>query len=68
MISVPKSWKQAEEDNDIAKATLLSHMQDDLIPLFEDCKTTKEILIALEIKYGGKSTTQHKCYHKFQYS
>ena len=46
-----------EECNEIAKAALLSHMQDDLIPLFEDFKTAKEILNALEQKYGSKSNT-----------
>ena len=46
-----------EECNEIAKAALLSHMQDDLIPLFEDFKITKEILNALEQKYGSKSNT-----------
>lgn len=33
-----------EEDNDIANVALLSHIQDDLIPLFEQCKTGKEII------------------------
>lgn len=46
-----------EEDNELAKAALLSHMQDDLIPLFEDIKMAKEILSALEQKYGGKYDT-----------
>lgn len=45
-----------EEDNDITKDTLLSHMYDALISLFEECKTTKESLTAMMIKYGGKSS------------
>ena len=39
------------------KVALLSYMQDDLIPSFEDLKNAKEILNALEQKYGGKSNT-----------
>lgn len=50
-----------EEDNDIAKAAMLSHIQDDLIPLFKDCKMVKEILSTLEIKYGRKSNTAYNC-------
>lgn len=41
-----KKW---EEDNTIVKATILSHIEVELIPLFEDHKTTKEMIKALEV-------------------
>ena len=41
-----------EVDDSLAKASMLHHMKDNIIPLFEDKETAKELLEALEAKYG----------------
>ncbi|KAL5767614.1 hypothetical protein ACOSQ2_014397 [Xanthoceras sorbifolium] len=46
-----------EEDNALARATILNHMQDDLIPLYKGFNTAKRIMDMLEDKYGPKSKT-----------
>jgi hypothetical protein len=45
------------EDDLMARATLLHSMKDNIIPLFEGHETTKEIMDALEEKYGPRSDT-----------
>lgn len=52
-----KQIEKWEENNEFARAACLSPMQDALILLFEDKKMAKEILGALEKKYGGKYDT-----------
>ena len=49
-----KKW---EEDNTIVKATILSYMQDELILLFEDHMTAREMIEALAAKYNAKFET-----------
>ena len=46
-----------EVDDSLAKASMLHHMKDNIIPLFEDKETAKELLEALEAKYGPRSDT-----------
>ncbi|KAL5764580.1 hypothetical protein ACOSP7_016935 [Xanthoceras sorbifolium] len=41
-----------EEDNALARATILNHMQDDFISLYESFDTSKRIMDMLEDKYG----------------
>ena len=49
--------KQLDESNDFARALILSHVQGDLVSLFEDHKTAKELLDALKSKYHVTSET-----------
>jgi hypothetical protein len=37
---------------------MLHHMKDNIIPLFEERPTAKEMMDALETKYGCRSDTQ----------
>ncbi|KAK0571052.1 hypothetical protein LWI29_010329 [Acer saccharum] len=46
-----------EDDNALARATILNHMQDELIPLYEGFDTARKIMDMLEDKYGPKSET-----------
>ena len=41
----------------LAKASMLHHIKDNIIPLFEDKETAKGLMEALEAKYGPKSET-----------
>jgi hypothetical protein len=43
------------ENDLITKATLLYSMKDNIIPLFDGHETAKEIIDALEEKYGPRS-------------
>jgi hypothetical protein len=45
-----KLRKKWDEDDALAKALMLHHMKDNIIPLFEERPTTKEIMDALEKK------------------
>lgn len=40
-----------ENDNALARASILFSMEDDIIPLYEDLETAKEIMDALEVKH-----------------
>ena len=51
------NWAKWQDDNELAKATILSHMNDDLIPLYEGLSTAKKITDTLEDKYGPKYET-----------
>ena len=53
-IKVKDNW---EVDDSLAKASMLHYMKDNIIPLFEDKETAKELLEALEAKYGPRSDT-----------
>ena len=53
-IKVKDNW---EVDNSLAKASMLYHMKDNIIPLFENKETAKELMEALEAKYGPRSNT-----------
>uniref|UniRef100_A0A2N9F2S2 CCHC-type domain-containing protein n=1 Tax=Fagus sylvatica TaxID=28930 RepID=A0A2N9F2S2_FAGSY len=53
-----KLRKKWDEDDALAKASMLHHMKDNIIPLFEERPTTKEMMDALETKYGCQSDTQ----------
>ena len=53
-IKVKDNW---EVDDSLAKASMLHHMKDNIIPSFEDKETAKELLEALEAKYGPRSDT-----------
>ena len=46
-----------EVDDSLAKASMLHHMKDNIIPLFEDKETAKELMEALEAKYGPRFDT-----------
>uniref|UniRef100_A0A2N9F1W8 CCHC-type domain-containing protein n=1 Tax=Fagus sylvatica TaxID=28930 RepID=A0A2N9F1W8_FAGSY len=50
-----KKW---DEDDALAKASMLHYMKDNIIPLFEERPTAKEMMDALETKYGCRSDTQ----------
>lgn len=52
-----RNFVKWEEDNALAIATILNHMEDDLIPLYEGYDTAKEIMDVLDEKYGPKSQT-----------
>ena len=41
----------------LAKASMLHHIKDNIMPLFEDKETAKGLMEALEAKYGPKSET-----------
>ena len=49
-----------EVDDSLAKASMLHHMKDNIIPLFEDKEIAKELMVALEAKYGPRSDTHVK--------
>jgi hypothetical protein len=53
-----KLRKKWDEDDALAKASMLHHMKDNIIHLFEERPTTKEMMDALEMKYGCRSDTQ----------
>jgi hypothetical protein len=53
-----KLRKKWDEDDALAKASILHHMKDNIIPLFEERPTTKEMMDALETKYGCRFDTQ----------
>jgi hypothetical protein len=53
-----KSRKKWDEDDALAKASMLHHMKDNIILLFEKRLTAKEMINALETKYGCRSDTQ----------
>ncbi|KAK9278708.1 hypothetical protein L1049_028283 [Liquidambar formosana] len=53
-LKLKEKW---EEDDMLTRASILNHVQDDLIPLYEDFKSAKETMNALEDKYGPKSNT-----------
>jgi hypothetical protein len=53
-----KLRKKWDEDNALAKALMPHHMKDNIIPLFEERTTTKDMIDALETKYGYRSDTQ----------
>ena len=50
-----KKW---EEDDAPAKASMLHHMKNNIIPLFEERPIVKDMMDALETKYGCCSDTQ----------
>ncbi|KAK9989463.1 hypothetical protein SO802_029702 [Lithocarpus litseifolius] len=53
-IKTKDNW---EVDDSLTKTSMLHHMKDNIIPLFEDKETTKELMVALEAKYGPRSDT-----------
>lgn len=53
-LRIEKKW---EDNNLLAKATILSNMNDDLILVYEDYKNAREIVILLETKFGSRSNT-----------
>jgi hypothetical protein len=55
---IKKLRKKWDEDDALAKASMLHHMKDNIIPLFEERPTAKEMMDALEMKYGCRSDTQ----------
>ena len=54
------NWFQNKwiEDDAMAKATMLHNMKDNIIPLFEEHETARQLMEALESKYGVRSDTQ----------
>ncbi|XP_028116268.1 uncharacterized protein LOC114314035 [Camellia sinensis] len=54
------NWFQRKwiEDDAMAKATMLHNMKDNIIPLFEEHETARQLMEALESKYGVRSNTQ----------
>ena len=52
-----KARDNGEVDDSLAKASMLHHMKDNIIPLFEDKEIAKELMVALESKYGPRSET-----------
>ena len=55
---IEKLRKKWDEDDTLAKASMLHHMKDNIIPLFEEKPTAKEMMDALKTKYGCRSDTQ----------
>ena len=53
-----KLRKKWDEDDALAKASMTHHIKDNIIPLFEERPTTKDMMEALETKYGCHSDTQ----------
>uniref|UniRef100_A0A2N9HAA9 CCHC-type domain-containing protein n=1 Tax=Fagus sylvatica TaxID=28930 RepID=A0A2N9HAA9_FAGSY len=53
-----KLRKKWDEDDALAKASMLYHMKDNIIRLFKERPTAKEMMDALETKYGCRSDTQ----------
>ena len=53
-----KLRKKWDEDDALAKASMLHHMKDNIIPLFEERPIAKEMMDDLETKYGCRSDTQ----------
>ena len=53
-----KSRKKWDEDDTLAKASMLHHMKDNIILLFEERFTAKEMMDALKTKYGCRFETQ----------
>ena len=47
-----------DEDDALAKASMLHHMKDNIIPLFKERPTAKEMMDALETKYRCRFDTQ----------
>ena len=47
-----------DEDDALAKALMLHHMKDNIIPLFEEKPTAKDMMDTLETKYRCRSDTQ----------
>ena len=47
-----------DEDDTLVKTSMLHHMKDNIIPLFEEMPTAKDMMNALETKYGRRSDTQ----------
>lgn len=41
-----------EEENELTRAIIFMYIDDDIIPLYEEYKTAREILDALDAKYG----------------
>ena len=54
---VKKKQEKWEEDDLMARATLLHNMKDNIIPLFEGHESAKQMMEALEAKYGPRSDT-----------
>ena len=52
-IKAKDNW---EVDDSLAKTSMLHHMKDNIIPLFEDKETAKELMESLEAKCGSIST------------
>ena len=55
---IEKLRKKWDKDDALAKASMLHHMKDNIIPLFKERLTAKEIMDALEMKYGCRFDTQ----------
>ena len=53
-----KLRKKWDTDDALAKTSMLHHMKDNIIPLFKERPTAKEMMDALETKYGCRSDTQ----------
>ena len=53
-----KLRKKWDEDDALAKASMLHHMKDNIIPLFKERPTAKEMMDALETKYRCRFDTQ----------
>jgi hypothetical protein len=53
-----KLRKKWNKDDALAKASMLHHMKDNIIPLFKERSTAKEMMDTLETKYGCRSDTQ----------
>ena len=54
-MEIYQTWKKK---NSIARITILSNMDDDLMCMYEDYETAQDMWIALKDKYGGTSTTK----------
>ena len=52
-----KKHEKWEEGDLMARATLLHNMKDNIIPLFEGHESAKQMMEALEAKYGPRSDT-----------
>jgi hypothetical protein len=52
-----KKQEKWEENDLMARATLLHNMKDNIIPLFEGHESAKEMMEALEAKYGPRPDT-----------
>jgi hypothetical protein len=57
-----KKHEKWEEDDFMARATLLHNMKDNIFPLFEGHKSAKEMMEALEVKYCLRSDTHIQLY------
>ena len=53
-----KLRKKWDEDDALAKVSMLCHMKDNIIPLFEEMTTAKDMMDALKTKYWCRSNTR----------